>query len=757
MSALDPEGRDRARSNAEEHSEQLLTYDQTEKTEPSVTETLRDNLDHRSLDVEKEHGGGGKRGADPVWTRNAPDFLTGDPDGSHRLMGEPNSAETLTLKEKAENLRLYFGSLEDYERRKGGRTHYRIILSFDVPATNRQIRDLTNNFLEQTFPKAIAFGAIHRDTDHPHVHLYLNSRQTDGRRIQLKNNEFKTIDEKWSGIYTDFAGDKSAHVEYLRKKEETKQWKIAAAEAYRKGEPIPPKPERYNDRREKLAEQKLSAQRSDARDRGRQLESPKRAEPVIRPASEKQTSRLLAKTEVAREQLAHLIRADASEKEIKSAARIAHEFAVALDRTLVTRLGMGREKPPQVVYTTEEWKQLKEYRASTDIPVKEDRAAARLQANCVLAGAEMKDAEARAEAFQVSRHLWRLAVEGWEKGLSLKDVEQAIKGKTEEKLKLYNFLRPSRLDEIQGQIDYLREIKKDVQKQLATKELSIARGIGAAEVRFQVASKQLEQTRVARSGNGKGMPSPAYDREELQKMIAIAQRNKDAQILGYVYEQVKGELLRAPSPGQLSRVRGRELVARMDMIKEGERFIAAVKYRDLRQVPVKDKAGLDYTKSIRKVEPRSALEVIIRHFTDSRDQKRERQQVGESARFQVAMAEERSTKAAEYSAMRDKIAQDHYRAAGLSSDQVAPELNPKEIAELREFAEKLPALSADRREFTEGARQAERVNQEREAAEATRRADESRSHDFATRAKEQSATEATRDTRSDRDSYSRGR
>jgi len=145
------------------------------------------------------------------------------------------------------NLRLYFGSLEDYERRKGGRTHYRIILSFDVPATNRQIRDLTNNFLEQAFPKAIAFGAIHRDTDHPHVHLYLNSRQTDGRRIQLKNNEFKTIDEKWSRIYTDFAGDKSAHVEYLRKKEETKQWKIAAAEAYRKGEPIPPKPERDNE------------------------------------------------------------------------------------------------------------------------------------------------------------------------------------------------------------------------------------------------------------------------------------------------------------------------------------------------------------------------------------------------------------------------------------------------------------------------------------------------------------------------------
>jgi hypothetical protein len=208
-----------------------------------------------------------------------------------------------------------------------------------------------------------------------------------------------------------------------------------------------------------LAEQRLAAERSDARDRGKQIESAKQAEPVIRPASERQTSRLLAKTEVAREHLAHLIRIDAPEPEIQAAARSARDFAAALDKTLVTRQEMGREKPPQVVYTTEEWKQLKGYRASTEIPVTQDRVAARLQANCVLAGAEMKDAQARTEAFQVSRHLWKLDVEGWEKGLSLKDVEQAIKAKTEQKHKVYNFLRPSKKEEIQGQIDYMREVK----------------------------------------------------------------------------------------------------------------------------------------------------------------------------------------------------------------------------------------------------------------------------------------------------------
>jgi hypothetical protein len=286
----------------------------------------------------------------------------------------------------------------------------------------------------------------------------------------------------------------------------------------------------------------------------------------------------LARTEVAHEQLAHLIRTDAPEPEIKSAARIAHELSSALGKTLALRKEMGRERPPQVVYTTEEWKQLKEYRASADTPVRNDHIAGRLQANYVLAGAGMTDAKGKAEAFQVSRYLWKFEIEGWEQGLSLKDVEQAIKAKGEEKLKMYNYLRPTKREQIEGQIDYLHSVKKDIQKQLAVREAGIAKGLGAAEVRFQTSARQVEQTERARTLEGRGMPAPIYEREELWNMVAIANHNKDAKLLGYAYEQVKGELLRDPSPGQLSRVRGRELMARMDMIKEGDRFLAAVKY-----------------------------------------------------------------------------------------------------------------------------------------------------------------------------------
>src|SRR5215510_146888 len=313
MSALDPQDKG-GRKSGDERAEQLSLFgqDDTGMREPSVRETLEDSLSERGLAGGKEHGGAQHDRADPIWTWNAPEFLTDDsatprsavePEGAESGWrgGATNGRDKLTLKEKVQNIKDYFGSLEDYERRKGGRTHYRIILSFDVPASNEQIRDLTNRFLQQAFPKSIAFGAIHRDTEHPHVHLYLNSRQIDGKRIQLKNNEFKTIDEKWAAIYAQFAGDKSVYLDYIRKKEETKQWKKAAAEAYRKGEPIPPKPERDSDRRERLSEQRLSAARCQERAKGKQVDPRPVAEPVSRPASEKETSRLLAKHELAQE------------------------------------------------------------------------------------------------------------------------------------------------------------------------------------------------------------------------------------------------------------------------------------------------------------------------------------------------------------------------------------------------------------------------------------------------------------------------
>lgn len=740
----------------------------------SVAAALDDHLNDRALDQTED-----TNEADPVWTWNAPSHLTGDdhgiqqgntghpidniaahdtPSKSKMTASSTSRSRAERLRDKVTNLRTYFGYKEQFEKAKGGRTHYRVILSFDVPATNEQIRGLTNQFLKDTFPKAIGFAAIHRDTDHPHAHVYLHARQIDGRKIYLSRDAYRTIDENWAKIYSQFAGDRSIYVQHLRKKEETQQWKIAAAEAYRKGEPIPPKPERDNDRRERLAEQRLSAQRSEARDRGMQLESRPKAEPVSRPASEKETSRLLAKADIAQEQLAHLIRTDAPDAQVKWAARIAHEFTGALDKTLAARNEMGRERPPQLVYTTEEWKQLKEYRTSRELPVRDDSVAGRLQAGRVLAGAELKDAQGKAEAFQVSRHFWKFEVEGWDRRLSLKEVEQAIKTKAAERFKLYNFLRPSKREMIQGQVDYLQDVKKDIQTQLAAKELGSNRSLGAAEVRYQIASNQVEQAEKTRAAEGKGMPPPIHQKDELAKMDDIANRNTDAPLLRYVYEQVKEKLLGDRSAEALSKVKGCSVMAKLDMIKEKERFDAARRYGEFRQLPLKDARGLDYTKSVREVSPQNALETIVRHFTDSAEQKQEQKDLSDALSRQVTRAENQYIKARDFSAVVDRILGDHCRAAGVSPRQVSPSLDSQQIAEVREFAEKLPCLNTTRNEFTEYARLAEQVLQEREATWSGRESQSVRTHDPAAHSREASPTQSTATTeRPDRDSYSRGR
>jgi hypothetical protein len=740
----------------------------------SVAAALEEDLHDRALDE-----GDRSDEVDPVWTWNAPSYLTGD----HYGIQEGKSARVLRqvsgldgalhnritagitsperrkrLEEKTAKLRAYFGSKEQFEKAKGGRTHYRVILSFDVPATNSQIRDLTNEFLKDTFPKAIAFGAIHRDTEHPHVHLYLHARQIDGRKIYLAKNQYTSIDEKWAKIYSEFAGERSVYVQHLRKKEETKQWKIAAAEAYRKGEPIPPKPERDNDRRERLAEQRLSAQRSQARDQGKQLNARPEAEPVMRPGSEKETSRLLAKEEVAREELAHLIRTEAPAAQIKWAARTAHEFAVALEKTLATRKEMGKEKAPHVVYTTEEWKQLKEYSKTRDVAVKDDRAAARLQSTRVLAGAAQKDAQAKVDAFQTRRHFWKFHVEGFGK-LSLREVEQKIKSETEQKFKLYNFLRPTKRDAIQLRIEFLQETKKDIQKEIAAAERPARNNLSASQLKYETASKLVEYTEKARAQQGKGMPMPVFDRSELAKMSEIANRTKDAKLLGFVYQEVKDSLLANPAPSTLSDVKGKALTARMDMLKAADRLKATIEYGDYRQLPITDAKGLTYTTSVREVEPKGALETLIRHFTDSPEKKRERQAVADARAEQLRMAQMQSRDARDYSVIRDIIAQDFYRAAGVREKAVAPTLGRDQISELNKYADTLPFFSTDRQEFKDAARIAGESLLRIETEEAARKEAEGlRAHDSSARTIEQSPAHTTSSTdRSDRDTYSRGR
>jgi hypothetical protein len=333
----------------------------------------------------------------------------------------------LTLNEKVAGARMYFGSLEEFEKAKGGRTHYRVVLSFDRPATNREIRELTNGFLAENFPKAMAFPAIHRDTDHPHVHIYIHSRQIDGKRINLRDEEFRRLDERWAKRYGEWVQEREIYNQHVEKKLETLQWKRAAELARQRGEPIPPKPERAADRYQQLAEQRLSGQRSQAADRGEQLGQRPAAEPVMRPRSEKETSRLLAREQVAREELSHLVRTDAPGEQIEAATRRAERLTDALQRTLKARREHGRQRLPEVVYSTEERRRLTEYKRSRDLIAKDDRLTGRLLAHLEVAQAEVRDAHAGREKYESSRQFWKFRVEGQDGKWSLLDENERSK------------------------------------------------------------------------------------------------------------------------------------------------------------------------------------------------------------------------------------------------------------------------------------------------------------------------------------------
>src|SRR5215469_8332317 len=126
LSALDPEGRESGRGG-DQRGEQLSLFalDDTGMRQPTVLETLEDNLSERGLAGGKEHGAPAEQNrVDPIWTWNAPEFLTRDggragPDAERREGPETTRVEgerrdKLTLKEKVQNAKDYFGSLEDY-------------------------------------------------------------------------------------------------------------------------------------------------------------------------------------------------------------------------------------------------------------------------------------------------------------------------------------------------------------------------------------------------------------------------------------------------------------------------------------------------------------------------------------------------------------------------------------------------------------------------------------------------------------------
>lgn len=144
---------------------------------------------------------------------------------------------------------------EDIETAKSerGRTHYRIILSWDRKEETDTAKEQAHEFLKENFDKGRGFIAVHQDTEHTHAHVWLDARTNDGRKLHISKGVYRQLDESWAKQY-----DRNYQTEYAKeykeKKEQTRQWKRDRVQQRGQGERAagkqerpPDKPERYQD------------------------------------------------------------------------------------------------------------------------------------------------------------------------------------------------------------------------------------------------------------------------------------------------------------------------------------------------------------------------------------------------------------------------------------------------------------------------------------------------------------------------------
>jgi hypothetical protein len=104
------------------------------------------------------------------------------------------------------------------------RTHYRVVLSFDRNEGSSTAQELSQKWLKENFPDCRAAAAIHRDTKNTHIHIWVDSRKLDDKKLNLDNKQYRKLDESWARIYAEKYGERYL-TDHLAKKERTKNYK----------------------------------------------------------------------------------------------------------------------------------------------------------------------------------------------------------------------------------------------------------------------------------------------------------------------------------------------------------------------------------------------------------------------------------------------------------------------------------------------------------------------------------------------------
>ena len=145
--------------------------------------------------------------------------------------------EVSSFEELREGLVAYTKAREELEP---GRSHYRALVSFEGVQGSAEVAALAREWLKTAFPNARAFGFVHQNTDNTHAHLWIDARGKDGRKIQLKNGEFKRLDESWNRIYCRATGREEAeHLDKKQKRYDEKQKHYEKRRSHPQSRPSP--------------------------------------------------------------------------------------------------------------------------------------------------------------------------------------------------------------------------------------------------------------------------------------------------------------------------------------------------------------------------------------------------------------------------------------------------------------------------------------------------------------------------------------
>lgn len=98
------------------------------------------------------------------------------------------------------------------------RTHYRATLSFERDVGSETAKRLVGEWLSECFPFGSAAAFVHRDTAYLHVHVWLDARGSDGKKLNFPASDYRKLDERWNRLYAPAVGKDVQ--EHLRRKRE---------------------------------------------------------------------------------------------------------------------------------------------------------------------------------------------------------------------------------------------------------------------------------------------------------------------------------------------------------------------------------------------------------------------------------------------------------------------------------------------------------------------------------------------------------